>query len=185
MAPKGIIEKEAKGLVAKNDYTLLYNKLTWDTKLIQINFYYTNELIDKKYPNIHIRIRCIGANMYLQIKNKVKQEHNYRECNEYELAMPDIPTQIDEETLRRTWGNYSFGNVKLIGFLVTERSIKNVENAEIMLDRNAYNGKEDYEIEIECDSIEIARQTIIALGLEDKMKLSHGKYERFCKTLNL
>lgn len=68
---------------------------------------------------------------------------------------------------------------------MTERSIKNVENAKIMLDRNAYNGKEDYEIEIECDSIEIARQTITALGVEDKMKMSRGKYERFCKTLNL
>lgn len=185
MDQKGIIEKEAKGLLTKKDYTLLYNKLTWDTKVIQINFYYTNELIEEKHPNIHIRIRCIGENMYLQIKNKIKQEHNYRECNEYELAMPDIPIQIDEKTLRRTWGDYSFGNVTLIGFLVTERAIKNVESARVMLDRNAYNGKEDHEIEIECDSLEIARQTITALGLENKMHLSHGKYERFCKTLNL
>lgn len=61
----------------------------------------------------------------------------------------------------------------------------NVKSAKVMLDRNTYNGKEDYEIEIECDSIEIAGKTITALGLENKIKLSHGKYERFCETLNL
>lgn len=184
MRQKELIEKEAKGLIPQAEYILQKEK-TWDKKLIQINFYYTNDQLKEKHPDVHIRIRCIGEDMYLQIKVKTNQEHNFRECNEYELVMPDIPNQIDEETLKRTWGNYSFGNVKLIGFLVTERSIKNVENAKIMLDRNVYNGKEDYEIEIECDSIEIARQTIIALGLENKMRLSHGKYERFCKTLNL
>ncbi|MFR1990618.1 MAG: CYTH domain-containing protein [Oscillospiraceae bacterium] len=185
MRQKELIEKEAKGLIAQTDYVMLQKEKTWDKKLIQVNYYYTNDQLKEKHPDVHIRIRCFGKDMYLQIKVTTNKEHNFRECNEYELVMKDIPAQIDEETLRRAWGDYRFGNVKLIGFLVTERSIKNVENAKIMLDRNAYNGKEDYEIEIECDSIEIARQTITALGVEDKMKMSRGKYERFCKTLNL
>lgn len=184
MPKKEVIEKEAKGLVARNDYSLLNSALTWDTKLVQINFYYTNNLIETKYPNIHIRIRCTGEKMCLQIKNRIKQEHNYRECIEYEIEMAQIPIQIDEKTLRQTWGDYCFGDVKLLGFLVTERAIKNIGSARVMLDRNVYNGKEDYEIEIECDSIEVAGQTITALELDDKMKLAHGKYERFCQTLN-
>ena len=167
MRQKELIEKEAKGLIAQTDYVMLQKEKTWDKKLIQVNYYYTNDQLKEKHPDVHIRIRCFGKDMYLQIKVTTNKEHNFRECNEYELVMKDIPAQI------------------LIGFLVTERSIKNVENAKIMLDRNAYNGKEDYEIEIECDSIEIARQTITALGVEDKMKMSRGKYERFCKTLNL
>lgn len=117
MHQKEVIEKEAKGLIAQADYVLLQEEKAWDKKLIQINFYYTNDQLKEKYPDAHIRIGCIGKDMYLQIKVKTNQERNFRECNEYELVMPDIPIQIDEETLGQTWVDYSFGSIKFVGFL--------------------------------------------------------------------
>lgn len=181
----GVVEKELKGLLPHSTYAKLRKKTNWDTQLIQINFYYSNQLIENNHINIHIRIRCIGKDMLLQIKLQKSQQHNFRECIEYEAVMPNIPTQLDEYTLKQVWNDYCFGNVRLVGFLVTERAIRRTENATIMLDRNAYNGKEDYEIEIESDSIEVATQIITELGLSGKIKCSRGKYERFCETRDL
>lgn len=185
MKNKKSIEKEVKGLLTQDTYNWLQEKINWDAKLTQINFYYTNKYIDEEHTNTQIRIRCIDDTICLQIKIGIGQGHHYRECIEYEVTFPYIPIEIAEETLKLVWDDYDLGPVYLIGFLVTERAIKKAGSVDIMLDRNIYNGKKDYEIEFECDNIEHAKQAITALGLDKKLMHSFPKYRRFCKTRNL
>ena len=43
-----ILEKEVKGLLLQRVYDHLYKEVAWDTKNVQVNFYYSNEYILNK-----------------------------------------------------------------------------------------------------------------------------------------
>lgn len=179
-----ILEKEVKGLLPQRVYDHLYKEVAWDTKNVQVNFYYSNEYILNKLQDICIRIRCVGRELRLQIKKTIGQDCDCRESIEYEKDISNIPAVIAEEMLRGVWTHYTFGAVYLVGFLITERATKRAGNVSIMLDRNTFKNEIDYEIEFECDNAEEARLVIKELGLDGKLILSCGKYERFCKTLS-
>ena len=64
-----------------------------------------------------------------------------------------IPEYISYKDLRDIWKEYSLGDVKLVGFLVTDRKIIKRNGAEIAVDKNMYEGKTDFEVEIEYEGI--------------------------------
>lgn len=175
-------EKEFKGLLNKDDYDKL-QELEWDKQFVQINFYYSNIQLGY-HDEITMRVRCKQNHMCIQIKIRNKQMNGIRISDEYERSIEKVPGSITEDELRQIWSEYSYGDVILQGFLVTERQIKNIGATEIALDRNVYNGKIDYEIEFEYTKDEQEVFSIVEqLGLSDKLMLSKGKHDRFCSSL--
>lgn len=171
-------EIEYKGLVSENIYKELLRR-GWDNEILQINFYYSNKNLLKK-PNITIRIRCIKEQMFLQIKVKRKQRGETRISHEYEKKIDMIPEYISYKDLRDIWKEYSLGDVKLVGFLVTDRKIIKRNGAEIAVDKNMYEGKTDFEVEIEYEGQSIIVEKIIEdMGLKDNLLKGKGKFERF------
>ena len=82
--------------------------------------------------------------------------------------------------MRDIWGDYKYDNVKLIGFLITDRKIVERNGIEIDIDKNIYEGNIDYEIEFEYkDDDAVIDNIIIDMELEDKIYQGKGKYERF------
>ena len=137
-----IKEKELKGIISEETYKELLAK-GWEKEKLQINFYYSNDQLINR-TEVTIRIRCIKNQMFLQIKVKEKQSEGIRLSKEYEKKMDIISNTISEEELRDVWENYVFGDVQLIGFLITERKIIEKDGVEIDIDKNIYEGITDY-----------------------------------------
>lgn len=173
-----IKEKELKGIISEETYKELLAK-GWEKEKLQINFYYSNDLLINR-TEVTIRIRCIKNQMFLQIKVKEKQSEGIRLSKEYEKKMDIISNTISEEELRDVWENYVFGDVQLIGFLITERKIIEKDGVEIDIDKNIYEGITDYEVEFEFNNDNTTLDKIIKdIGLADKLYLGESKFERF------
>lgn len=173
-----IKEKEYKGMISEKTYNKLLSR-DWDEERLQINFYYTNDILINR-TDITIRIRCIKDEMYLQIKTNDSQSNEIRVSNEYEKRVSLIPNEICEKDLRGIWENYKFHDVKLIGFLITDRKIIKRKEVEVDIDKNIYEGNIDYEIEFEYkDDDAVIDNIIVDMELEDKIYQGKGKYERF------
>lgn len=174
-------EKELKGMISR----ATYNKLSsgkWDKEIVQINFYYGNPKTINS--DITIRVRCLQNHFYLQIKLKNNMYDGVRISREYEQKLSSIPKLICEDTLRNMCCDYSHGDVDLMGFLVTQRKIKQVKDIEIALDKNMYSGKTDYEIEFEYKSgIEDVNKLIHYMELTNHLHKGKSKFERFIERL--
>ena len=87
--------------------------------------------------------------------------------------------------MRDIWKDYKYDNVKLIGFLITDRKIVERNGIEIDIDKNIYEGNIDYEIEFEYKDDKAVIENIIAdMELEDSIYQGKGKYERFKNAIN-
>ena len=62
------IEKEYKKMISKEEYERMRRE-KWDNVLLQINYYYTNEMIYREGTTT-LRIRQIEDMLALQIKRK-------------------------------------------------------------------------------------------------------------------
>lgn len=174
-------EREFKGLISSDTYANLYGETDWDKKILQVNFYFSNDSVRNK--NIQIRIRCKNKEYYLQLKVKIDQSNGFRVSEEYKIPMSSIPQHIPQSLLQQAWESYAYGDVYLQGFLVTDRCVKHIDEVDLMLDRNSYNGTIDYEVEMECSSEDGATQLIDKLNLAGKLETAPGKYERFYNTM--
>lgn len=175
-------EKEWKGIIDKNKYEKLILE-KWDKEFVQVNFYFSNEKLMEN-GNITIRIRCINNLMLLQIKVKNGVENNVRISDEYEKTIDVIPYEISETEIKQIWKEYSFGDIFLLGFLITERRIKQIKGVEIALDRNSYNGITDYEIEFEYkEDHEGVFDLVAKMNIDNNLQTGVGKYNRFISTL--
>ena len=178
-----IREKEFKGMINLETYEKLLAK-GWENEILQINFYYTNDKLVNK-SDITVRIRCIRDKMLLQIKVREEQNDGIRLSSEYEKKLEFIPDEVSEKDLRDIWKDYKYDNVKLIGFLITDRKIVERNGIEIDIDKNIYEGNIDYEIEFEYKDDKAVIENIIAdMELEDSIYQGKGKYERFKNAIN-
>ncbi len=178
-------EKEFKGMISSETYRELSFR-EWDKEIIQTNFYYTNsQFIDTNL--ITIRVRCIHSQFFLQVKMKHNMSNGVRISREYEQELSSVPKLITEDTIRNLCNDvYTCGDVKLMGFLVTQRKIKQVIDVEIALDRNMYAGKTDYEIEFEYkNGIEDVNELISKMKLSNQLHIGKGKFERFKERLKV
>lgn len=175
-------EKEWKMIIDKKKYEKLILE-EWDEEFVQVNFYFSNKNLMEK-ENITIRIRCKNNTMCLQVKVKNRVENNIRISDEYEKLIDVLPYEIPETEIKQIWKEYSFGNIFLLGFLITERKVKQVKDVEIALDRNSYNGITDYEIEFEYkEDKESVLDLVKIMNLDNNIQTGDGKYNRFISTL--
>jgi uncharacterized protein YjbK len=175
-----MIEKEKKIILNLGQYRLLNSVFKWQNEFTQINFYYlddNNEMVERE---ITIRVRIIEARIFLQIKIPIEEKGSVHIKKEYEVQLDAVPVYIKGDFIKSIC-NLSVPNVRLAGFLITERKIYNWNNKEqICLDRNIYLNYEDYEIEIEYeDEIDpVLLQIILERGIELDKKVN-GKNKRF------
>lgn len=135
-------EFEYKRLVTKETYEELcrWCKQTYSgTQNMQINYYYDTP--DATYNNsgITVRVRQLGTDLTGTIKYHSMNNFPYQ-SNEQSFSVNGLPMYME------------FGGrwISWMGQMVTERICFPVaDGVELMLDKNFYLGKVDYEVEVE------------------------------------
>lgn len=172
-------EFEYKRLLTKETYEAICRwckQLYQGRKNMQINYYYDTPDGTCHGSNITVRVRQKGT----ELKGTVKY-HNIVNApyasNEQLFRVHSLPMSLE------------FGGrwLTLMGQLVTERiRIPVAEGVELMLDRNYYLGKVDYELELEFLPEAQYRADAFLQWLEQQFTLQQGgkhKSARFFDTL--
>lgn len=169
------VEIEAKALVSKDEYLKLFNHflpLTNKAPYTQTNFYIDTKTFALRKDGSGLRIRKIKENYNMTLK--VPLSYGLLEKNQ-EITFEEF--QLMEANNRFPDGNikeflimlgYDVNNLTIFASLTTSRLDYRYKSSLLSIDKNSYNGKVDYEIEMEDNSPLIAKQNLIeVLALED------------------
>ena len=177
-----MLEKELKVILSKEEYEKINNLIKWEDIYDQINFYYAKEGNEDIPGTPTVRIRSKKKGMKLEVKVPVsRNEGSVKQHEEYAMDIDHIPGMIAKETLDKLLNRTDMSDVKLLGFLMTNRRISTkYPGTEIALDKNEYFGKTDYELEVEFTE-ELPGELLSELNLTniDMNKKVTGKYRRF------
>lgn len=151
------VEIEKKNLLTEDEYNLIYDKynLGEESRFTQINTYFdTKEMtLKKKQAALRIRIKENFAEMTL----KIPYGDHLLEINET-LALEEARTMVQKETFipkdsiieeMKKMGIMDNFEVFLLTSLKTTRIEKKLAKGLLVLDQSWYNGKSDFELEIE------------------------------------
>ncbi len=172
-------EFEYKRLMTKETYEALCRwcrQLYQGSKHMQINYYYDTPDGTCHGSNITVRVRQKGTELKGTIKYHGIQNMPYV-SNEQHFKVHTLPMYME------------FGGrwISFMGQMVTERICFPVaEGVELMLDRNSYLGKVDYELELEFLPQEQYKAEAFLQWLEQQFMLEQGgkhKSARFFDTL--
>lgn len=169
-----MIENEYKYVVDKETFdkilTLLEKSGLKRKEITQVNFYYDTKDFSLYKNGSTVRIRQIGNDLELQVKEP-KSVCEFSSRNEY------------SEKIDRISDNLKINNKSytLIGHLITHRTIFRVDdNTEIMFDENSYFSVSDFEIEIEfTGEISAFIKEIISELDNICLAKNSSKYKRF------
>lgn len=153
------IEIEYKVMINKDDYDKVISSLHNYEIYEQINYYYDTKNNSLKNNNLSFRIRHIlNKNLYLMtIKEKL---NSGRKEIEFYLNSND-PLKINKDVkdfLNKRGVDYK--ELITIGKLKTLRYEIKINDCLLCFDKNNYYNKEDYEIECEAKTMEIAKKTL-------------------------
>lgn len=192
------LEIEYKSLVDKERFEELHMFFKGIAKkqepFIQTNYYFDTKDYLLKRNKITLRIRQTPVLWELTVKYPVKGEKKLFSCKEEytihlteqegmeylkegKIGKRDIITLLLKDKLSLDDSVEFY----LLGELVTQRTNYLFYNDVISLDKNNYNGKEDYEIEWETENHDFVLYMFNKLGLIPNS--SKGKRNRFLKTL--
>ena len=172
-------EFEFKRVMTKETYEALCRwckQLYQGSKHMQINYYYDTPDGTCHGSNITVRVRQKGTELKGTIKYHGIQNMPYA-SNEQHFKVHTLPMYME------------FGGrwISFMGQMVTERICFPVaEGVELMLDRNSYLGKVDYELELEFLPQEQYKAEAFLQWLEQQFALQMGgkhKSARFFDTL--
>ena len=141
------IEKEYKMLLTKEQYELLLQQIQPDPPVKQVNYYFDTDdhQIQKRKGALRIRERegvfLFTLKLHKEDDTLYEFEKLLPSCNQSALLDPEIQSLLQTQSIS--------GSLQLIGELVTWRSIRITDDAEICLDKNIYRDVIDYEIEYE------------------------------------
>lgn len=186
------IEIEFKILLTKDEFQRLLTDLPFPKKAItQTNYYFETDQFHLKNKRCALRIReknrLFTATLKEPHSEGILETHDRLTENE---ANHWINGNIDysKPTIRKLkQKEIPIDKLSYLGKLLTKR--RNFKEGDIcyFLDCNTYNGKVDYELEIESPSkkkgLRVLRQLIEAYSI--KQKHTPNKIERFFQTLNL
>lgn len=173
-----MIEKEYKVLIEQKQYEKIVKQFEFAQPFIQINFYYKEK--QGNYLDTTIRVRAIKERINLQVKELISRDNGTCVRKEYQKRLETVPHIIEGQTLNELCKNDKYQDCFLMGMLITERRIAQIEDCEIALDINHYCGITDYELEVEFDK-EISPNILKILRQERlyKKENAKAKYERF------
>ena len=176
-----MVEKEMKFLVDKETFELMLKRIedvypdAAKKEIIQINYYYDTADFELAKQNITLRVREIDNVFYLQTKQNKQTVDGIRFAEESEKALKNLPQNISGKDAELDTNK----TYELLGKLVTKRKRFLLKNGtKIDCDINEYNGKTDYEIELEIES-EVPEAFVSEFKCESCKH--EGKYKRFVK----
>lgn len=175
------IEIEAKVLLTKEQFTTVLKSINIDAKnqFIQTNHYIDSKDRDLRRQNIALRIRELKGEYTLTLKTPLAEGLleknqvlspgdaydmiNYKKFPQGEIAdfLELLDIVIDE--------------LEILATLTTKRIEYRYKTGLLALDENAYNGRVDYELEMEDSSMAQARELVdeILSGLKIKYEFNH------------
>ena len=158
------IEIEAKVLVSKEDYHSLVKLFPDSPRYIQTNYYIDSDDRVLAKAGIALRIREKAGQFELTLKTPLSQglleKSVVISVNEF-CALRDF-CEFPKCDLRRflTMLDFNVDELKILTSLSTERVDVEYKGGLLSIDRNAYSGKVDYEIEFEYNNMEGAKKVL-------------------------
>lgn len=187
-----MIENEFKILINQDFYKQLKKEMDrhpsfQKSNFVQINYYYdTKELILDK-NNITLRIRQVEDALKLQIKRKQCIAGFICTSQEKESEINQIPSTILLSELPFDFHVSKEQSASILGSLVTDRTcfVDKSSSLVIMIDKNYYWGKLDFELEIEfSDSQKENAETLFhKLVPANTFAQAKGKRSRFLRAM--
>ncbi len=181
-----MVETEYKLLLTQQKYDDLMKQLVAKApykKKIQINYYYDTDNLDLYQIGNSLRTRQVDSVLKLQYKEDKEKKETGRTSVEHEVSVLYLPPIISASrfaTIPLSYSEYNY-----IGNLVTERTEFDYYAVKIMLDKNMYLGRNDFEIEIEYSNIKHLYKVFTDLHLSlDAHNHMPGKYSRFIMCLD-
>ncbi|MFA1818932.1 CYTH domain-containing protein [Virgibacillus oceani] len=157
------VEIEFKNLLTKNEFNRLLNELPFPSSSeTQTNYYFETKDLALKAHKSALRIREKNDTYTLTLKEprevgllETHEALTRQEAKEMIENQPVFKKEIDQQLLRK---NISFEDLIYYGSLKTERREIRYQGVLLVLDYSIYNGKTDYELELEATSEEAGRK---------------------------
>ena len=134
-----ILEYEKKILLNREEYEALYESLCFDKKpILQTNYYFDCESLSMNKKGITCRVRKKGDKYYTVIKRHSSTNNG---CSKEDII--DVQKRFDPEAFKCLGLSFK-------GCLITERyTVLEDTFCKVVVDRNIYLGKTDFELEVE------------------------------------
>ena len=175
------MEFEARVMITEDQYSLVKDFYTKPGKkfheLVNINYYYDDEKLSISNKHEVLRLRTINDVKH-ELTLKIKGENGDVEITkpltsfETGTVMNQINISDIEIMNRLREIEVDPANLKLVAKLKTERIEVEEENYLLVIDKNYYNDKIDFNLEVEStsksDAIEYLKQIIEQFGIEYK-----------------
>ena len=175
------MEYEARVMITENQYSLVkdfFLKANLEChQLVNINYYYDDEKLTITNNSHVLRLRAIDDNKY-ELTLKIKGENGDVEINKplTSFEIRDVQNQVnvsDADIIKQLKAiNVDLENLKLIAKLKTERMEVKLINSLLVIDKNYYNDKIDFNLEVESvsksDAIELLKEICKQFDIEYK-----------------
>lgn len=181
------LEIEFKAELSRNDYESLILKYKNESICQQINYYFDTPTLAIRNAKCGLRVR--EKNNELELTLKVDQKEGKLEINQNISTLFRVGKEFPDGEVK----NYIENNlgietkdINILGKLVTNRLDIRYMSALISIDESLYNGTRDYEIEIEDESMELAKihlQKFLEENNIEYKKSPGSKLRRFLATL--
>lgn len=186
------IEIEFKNLLTKEEFQSLWSNLSFPKESqVQINYYFETKDFALRNKLSALRIREKNGNYQLTLKEPHPEGllETHDSLTEKEAFSWLHGNMIEKKHVLRQLDHLDIAIDELLYFgkLTTERREISRGNVLIVLDKSMYNGKIDYELELEAPNKEIGQIVFHDLLEEFKItiKKTPNKIERFFSSLSL
>ena len=160
------IEYEARVMITENQYSLIMKSYDGKgRKLVNTNYYFDDEKKTLTNNGVVLRVRNID-DKYFELTLKIKGVNGDKEIN-YSLTSKEAGLLIgkcdfNREEIAKEIKAYGLdtNDLKLITSLKTERLEIDDKKHLIVIDKNYYNNKVDFNIEVESTSKTLANQCL-------------------------
>ncbi|WP_256860531.1 CYTH domain-containing protein [Paraliobacillus ryukyuensis] len=185
------IEMESKNLLTKKEYEAIiqFFQLSEEQAKTQINYYFETSDFKLKANGAALRIRKKDNDWVLTLKQPYQDGliETHDSLSEIEAMQAIEGKMIDKPNVNKQLNklNISINDLQYGGYLQTDRLEVTYKEGLVVIDYSIYNGKSDYELEVEAVS-KITSETIMQELMEHlniKKKATPNKIERFYQTL--
>ncbi|RCW69748.1 CYTH domain-containing protein [Saliterribacillus persicus] len=187
------IEIEFKNLLSLDEYNKIYDYFNLKNEIIltQTNHYFETANFSLKNKGAALRIREKNGKWNLTLKEPnpngdgLLETHAALEPNEAESYIHGGIIQQEEIINRLNDLSISVQNLQYGGALKTKRIEFPYKDTLIVLDHSVYNGKEDYELEVETHIFEYGKEIFegILRNLSINKRNTPNKIQRYYETL--
>ncbi|MFD1852112.1 CYTH domain-containing protein [Oceanobacillus bengalensis] len=185
------IEIEFKNLLTKNEFDHLLDKLPFpEYSVKQTNYYFETTDFQLKDQGCALRIREKNGKYRLTLKEPqgdgLLETHDFLTEAEARAWIAGHIAPKEHTTKQLEARNISVVNLYYYGSLITERREVEYKDVLLVLDHSTYNGKNDYEFELEAKTKADGLKTFQSLMNEHNItiKKTPNKIERFFLSLS-